>query len=103
MTIRQKEKIGGFLIFFVSVLFTWYIWNTALTKGYFLVKVAGFAPAAAVMGLALVLFPSYKEERIAKGEDVSKLQGAQLMTPRWWAVLIVALTLGFINIYLLGY
>ena len=40
-------------------------------------------PAVFVLGVALILFPGYKEERIARGEDISGLQGWQLITPRW--------------------
>lgn len=44
-----------------------------------------------------MLIPGYREERIARGEDVSRLQGMQLITPRWWAVLALALAAPLAN------
>ncbi len=101
MTPRRKEQIGGLVIFLGSIFLIWFIWNTAFTEGYFLVKASGFAPAAAFMGLSLIIFPSYRLERQAKGEDISQLHGMQLITTRWWIILIIGLLIGFINIYLL--
>jgi hypothetical protein len=56
-----------------------------------------------VAGLALVLFPGYKEERLARGEDISALSGTQLLTPRWWVVLVIALLAGLANYGLLAF
>lgn len=36
-------------------------------------------------------FSGYREERIARGEDLSQLQVRQLITPRWWAILTIAM------------
>jgi hypothetical protein len=52
------------------------------------------------MGLGLVLFPGYKEERLGRGEDISKLSGVDLITPRWWAVFVVGLAAGITNFML---
>jgi len=38
--------------------------------------------------------PGYREERLARGEDISVLRGWQLLTPRWRWVLAVALAAG---------
>ncbi|MBZ5516123.1 MAG: hypothetical protein LAN62_15000 [Acidobacteriia bacterium] len=59
-------------------------------------------PAVFVLGLGIIAFPGYKEERIARGEDISRLQGWRLITPRWWAILIVALLAGAANYFLLS-
>ncbi len=58
-------------------------------------------PAFIVLGLAMIAIPGYKEERLARGEDLSGLSGTQLLTPRWWAVLAVALAAGLGNWLLL--
>lgn len=69
-------------------------WYTLLTAGSFWPNASAIFPAFTVLGLALILFPGYQEERLARGEDVSGLSGTQLLTPRWWAVLAVALAAG---------
>ena len=54
-------------------------------------------PAFAVLGAALVAIPGYRDERVARGEDISTLRGTALITPRWWSVLVVALAVAAIN------
>ncbi len=58
-------------------------------------------PTFLVLGLALVAIPGYKEERLTRGKDISGLSALQLLTPRWWAVLAVALAAGLGNLLLL--
>jgi hypothetical protein len=94
--------LGGALIALLSAAFVAWTWHTALTRGYYYPKAAMIFPAFLVIGLALLAIPGYREERIARGEDVSRLQGSQLITPRWWAVLALALAAGFGNWLLLG-
>lgn len=101
MTSRQKQQLGGLLIALMGAGFTIWTWFTALTKGYYYRKTSMFFPAALVLGLGLLIFPGYKEERTAKGEDISQLSGLQLLTPRWWVILVLALAAGGINFYLL--
>jgi hypothetical protein len=62
-------------------------------------KAALVFPAFLVLGVALMLIPGYREERIARGEDVSGLKGARLITPRWWAVLALAIAASLANAY----
>jgi hypothetical protein len=50
-----------------------------------------------IIGTSLTIFPGYREERIARGEDISKLQGWALITMRWKIILVVALIAGGIN------
>ena len=64
-------------------------------------KASVLMPVFLVIGLALIAMPGYKEERIARGEDISGVSGVELITPRWWAVLAVALVAGFGNFLLL--
>jgi hypothetical protein len=35
--------------------------------------------------------------RIARGEDISRMQTWELITPRWWAILIIAFLAGGVN------
>ncbi len=51
-------------------------------------------PAFGVLGLGLLLCKGYREERLERGEDISRLEGLGLLTPRWRAVLGAALLAG---------
>ena len=82
--------------------FTAWGWYTAMTQDYYYPMASVIFPTFCVIGLGLILFPGYKEERLARGEDISALAGVQLVTPRWWAVLIVATAAGAANYALLA-
>lgn len=102
MVPRWKQQLGGLLMALLGAGFTGWTWYTALYRGYFYPKASMLFPAVFVLGLGIIAFPGYKEERIARGEDISRLQGWRLITPRWWAILIVALLAGAANYFLLS-
>src|SRR5260370_32048163 len=91
---RWKQSLGGALIGIVGAIGTAWIWHDALTEGYFYFKASMLLPAFAVLGLGLVIFPGYKEERIAAGEDISALSEFRLATPRWRPSLVSCLVPG---------
>jgi ABC-type Fe3+-siderophore transport system permease subunit len=99
---RGRQRLGGAFIALLSGAFVAWSWYTALTRGYYYRKAALIFPAFLVIGVALLLIPGYREERIARGEDVSRLEGAQLITARWWAVLALALAASFANAYFIN-
>ncbi len=101
MVARRKQQIGGLVIALLGAGLTAWSWHTAINEGYFYQKASMLFPAFFVLGVALVVFPGYKEERIARGEDVSSLQGWRLITRRWWVVIVAALVAGMVNYYLL--
>ena len=85
---------GGFL--------TWLTWRDARSSGSFS-PLGGFGgPAFVVMGLGLVLFKGYRQERLERGEDISDLQGMALLTPRWKVILVLCLGAGAVNFGLLS-
>jgi len=94
---RSKQKIGGIVIAAVGFVFTLWGWYTAIGKGYYYPKASMIMACFFIIGLSLIVFPGYKEERIACGEDISKLQGWALLTLRWKIILVVALITGGIN------
>lgn len=102
MNARVKQRLAGTILAFVGAAFTAWIWFTALTEGSFLVKASLLFPAVFVVGVGLMLVPDFREERIARGEDITELQGWRLITPRWWAILATGLLAGAINFYLLS-
>jgi hypothetical protein len=100
---RWKQQLGGLLGALLGAGGTGWGWYTAVYGGYFYRKTSMLFPAFLVLGLALMIFPGYREERIARGEDISQLHGRQLITPRWWAILVIALVAGGVNYLLLLY
>jgi hypothetical protein len=67
------QRLAGLMIALVSAGFIAYTWHTALSEGEFSVKGSLSFPAILVLGLGLFLFPNYKDERLARGEDISGL------------------------------
>ncbi len=98
---RWKQRLGGAIIAAIGGGGTRWLWRVARSEGYVHLKASVLLPAFLVLGLAMVAIPGYKEERLARGEDLSRLSGTQLLTPRWWAVLVLALAAGFGNLLLL--
>lgn len=99
---RNIEQLGGWIILVLGLWLTYFTWNLPSLQGPFVLKAAAFGPGAALLGLALIAFPSYRRERLQRGEDISRLRGTQLITRRWWAVLVIALVLGLANLVLLS-
>lgn len=94
---RPGQRIGGVLMAALGLGSTSWGWYTALWKGYFYPKAALLMPVFFVLGTSLIVFPGYREERLARGEDVSALRGWDLLTPRWKIILAAALVLGGVN------
>ena len=98
---RRKQQSGGVLIALTGAGFTIWSWYTALYKGYFYNKAAMIFPAFCILGLGLILFPGYREERVLRGEDISLLKGMALLTMRWRVILFIALAAGGVNYLML--
>jgi hypothetical protein len=78
-------------------------WAQARRDGE-VMKAALAAPGFFVLAVGLVLFKGYRQERLERGEDVSKLAGFALLTPRWKAVLAAALVAVAVNyVFLQGW
>jgi len=102
MVPRWKQRLGGVFMFLLGGAATGWTWYTALNKGYYYTKASMLFPAFCILGIGLIVFPGYKEERLARGEDISQLSGSQLLTPRWWVILVISLVVGFGNFLLLS-
>ena len=100
---RTKERLGGTLITALGAGGTVWNWQRALTEGAFSLKAAMLFPAFAVLGLGLLLFPGYRTERLARGEDISSLSGLALLTARWRFILVLALAAGGVNFTLMKF
>jgi len=87
----------GLAMAIASAWMTNQAWIQARRDGAFSMLAALAGPAFVVIGLGLVLFKGYRQERLERGEDITQLQGMDLLTPRWKAVLGVALGAAAIN------
>jgi hypothetical protein len=99
---RWKQQVGGLFIALLGAGFTGWTWYTAFYEGYFNRKASMIFPAFFVLGVGMIVFPGYKEERIARGEDISRMRGRELITPRWWILLMVAFVAAGLNYLLLS-
>ncbi len=99
---RSRQKLGGLAIAVIGAAVTGWSWYTALRLRYFYVKASVLFPAFFVLGLGMVFLPGYREERERRGEDISRLEGWRLITPRWWTIIIVAIVAGGTNYILLS-
>ena len=87
---QTEQKRGwGFWIFIVSNIL-WIMWS-----------LHDSAYALFVMQIGLLIFGGYRSERLEKGEDISNLTGLQLLTPRWWIILVLSIIGGIGNVILL--
>lgn len=84
------------MIAVLGAYLTWQVWQVARSGKPFM-SVGSAGPAFVVMGLALVAFPDYRSERLARGERLDELDGWALLTPRWRVVTVVGmlLTVGY--------
>jgi membrane associated rhomboid family serine protease len=89
---RWLERLGGLFIFACSVWLTGFAWKAAHTPGGFL-SVGAAGPGFALLGLALILFPGYKSERLTRGESLEGTDGWAQLTPRWKIVTLLAMLL----------
>ncbi len=100
---RRQQQLGGLGVALLGAGFTTWSWYTALYEGYFYRKASMLFPAFLVLGMGLLIFGGYREERIARGEDVTRLHGWRLITLRWWIILVMALIAAALNYLLLSW
>jgi hypothetical protein len=90
----MKNLGGGAFICACGLFVAWLTWSQAVTRHEFSFKGALIGPAFATLGVGVALLPGYRQERLARGEDISQLVGWRLITPRWWAVIGAGLAFG---------
>jgi hypothetical protein len=101
MVPSAKQRFGGCLIALLGALGTADVWYNAVHDGLFFEKASFLFPVFFVVGIAGLFFQGYKEERLARGEDISELRGWKLLTTRWRVVFVLSLVLGFGNYLIL--
>ena len=101
MVSRRNERLGGLFIATIGALLTMWAWRSALDTGHYYLLAAMGGPAFTIVGIALILVPGYRTERLQRGEDLDRLSGWELITARWWGILAIAVGSGFINLAIL--
>jgi hypothetical protein len=81
MVLRNTERLGGTLICLISLGLYLYNWHLINTQNYCYPKAMSIGAAMAIVGFALIIFPSYRRERIERGENIDNLEGLKLLTP----------------------
>lgn len=99
MESRKSEILGGCIIFVTSLGI--YIYNLYLISNqkYFYPKAMSIVAAMMIVGLGLIIFPSYRRERINRGENIEELQGLKLLTTKWWGILILSILTALCNFF----
>ena len=95
------RRLAGLGIALGGAFIAYLVWRQAATGGQFSLYGALAGPAFGILGLGLILFPGYREERLSRGEDISQLEGMALLTPRWNAILIAMGLAAVLNLGLL--
>jgi hypothetical protein len=101
MVSRRNERLGGLFIATIGAMLTIWTWRSAIEQGHYYLLAAIGAPAFTIIGIALILVPGYRTERLGRGEDLDLLSGWELITARWWGILAIALGSGSINLAIL--
>lgn len=104
MSSRRKEQLWGLALLVFGSWAAYAYWQETFTQAgeHFTFFIQTVGPLFAVVGIALLLFPSYRLERTAKGEDINSLHGIGLLTLRWKIVIVVALIVELLYWYALG-
>lgn len=97
MNDRTKEILGGVFIFTISAGLYFYNWYLIANQSFYYPKATFFGGTMMLVGLALTLIPGYRTERKNRGENIDNLSGIQLLTAKWWAILVAALAFGLAN------
>jgi hypothetical protein len=94
MSIRFVQSLCGLVLIVVGVLAAVAAWANPNFGIPFVRETGAALSALVVLGLALMILPSPREERIRRGDDMWELSGMKLITARWWCVILLALALG---------
>ena len=100
---RRRERIGGGVLAIWGSFLITLAWQRAIAGAGVSARDSILGAAITWIGVALLIFPGYRTERMKRGEDLSKLEGLALITPRWWAILAAAIAFGLLDWYLVAH
>ena len=104
MSPRRKQQIGGGIFLLIGLWFAYTFWQwfsvqTTEWVAFFVVSACG--PGIAVLGAAVIAMPFTPTGQYpAAGGGL--LQRWQRLSPRWKAVLVLAIVVNTIYLYFLG-
>ncbi len=103
---RFQEQCVGAVIALVGMYLTYEVYTDLLAKlaqygEARLVSIQSMGPAFVVVGIGMFLFPLYRRERLARGEDITHLKGYALITTKWKVILAIGIIAEIAYIYIL--
>lgn len=88
---RRAQALAGAFIAAAGGGLAWFAWHQAASEGEFSMRASMLGPAFLVIGMGLAMFGGYREERLARGENLDGMSGIRLLTTRWRIILAVSL------------
>jgi hypothetical protein len=102
MPSRRVQRCGGAFFIVLGPLLTTCYWQAARRGDELGGEGSAVFPVAAVMGIALLLFPIDKEELLAK-HGVNRPQGFRHYPLSWKVLSVIAIAAGILNFLALEY
>lgn len=102
MNSNTQQRIIGAVLLLLSAAAMGWLWYQVVKQAQYYSTLAAVVPIFLVIGLGLLIFGGYREERLGRGENISKLSSVQMITPRWWVVLALSIVAGLANFYFLS-
>ena len=94
MSNRPLQLLCGLILLVVGALAALAAWASPYFGNPLVREIGAGLSALVVLGAALLMLPSPREERIRRGDDVWELSGMKMITARWWLVILMAMAVG---------
>lgn len=94
MTNRLPQKMIGLVFLVLGLAAAAAAWGAPLGGDPRLRPIVAACAALVVLGGAMLLLPSPREERLGRFEDLWDMSAFQMITARWWVVIALALAVG---------
>lgn len=91
MAPRFLKHFLGFLLLLAGIGFAAAVWLVHRGQPSPFCKLEAAGSGLAVLGLAIMVLPGPREERVRRGDDLWGMTPLQMITWRWWLVLAATL------------
>jgi hypothetical protein len=93
---RTFQVIAGLFNAAMGIFLFWLFWWLGTRERMMAPGIPFLASGMVIMGLGVAAFGNYKEERRRRGESLEGRSELQLLTPRWWALVVLWLASGVV-------
>jgi hypothetical protein len=90
----RLQQIFGLIFCLLGIGAAIAAWRSPLLADPIVRRVVAAFAALALIGLAMMILPSPREERERRGDDLWELSGLRMLTARWWLVILLTIALG---------